>query len=77
MIVKQSYRLTEKKNAVCKIVRPGDRARIGASVASGEKNGACSVLDVMSVEHKGQKRKLLLTEDETFTNSLDPTWKIL
>ena len=31
-----------------------------------KKNGACSVLDVMSVEHKGQKRKLLLTEDETF-----------
>ena len=51
---------------MCKIVRPSDRAGIGASVASGERNGACSVLDVMSVEHKGQKRKLLLTEDETF-----------
>ena len=37
MIVKQIYLLTEKKNAVCKMVRPSDRAGIGASVASGEK----------------------------------------
>ena len=48
------------------MVQPSDRAGIGASVASGEKNGACSVLDVMSVEHNRQKRKLLITEDETF-----------
>ena len=30
-----------------------------------KKRSALKVLDVKSVEHKGQKRKLLLAEDET------------
>ena len=56
---------------MCKIVQPGDWAGIVeyekvSLLPLGEKKlGVLSVLDVKPVEHKGQKRKLLLTKDRT------------
>ena len=54
---------TKGKFAICKIVQRGDWA--GVVDYENKKRNAVKVLDVKSVEHKGQKRKLLLAEDGT------------
>ena len=54
---------TKRKFAICKIVQRGDWA--GVVDYENKKRNAVKVLDVKSVEHKGQKRKLLLAEDGT------------
>ena len=61
---------TRKKFAVFKVVQKGDWTGLldyekVPLLPANKKRNAVKVLDVKSVEHKGQKRKLLLTEDGT------------
>ena len=62
---------TRKKFAICKVVRKGDWTGLVDNkkmplLPANKKRGFLKVLDdVKSVEHKGQKRKLLLAEDGT------------
>ena len=60
---------------LCKKEIVRDYEKVPLLPASNERN-VLKVLDVKRVEHKGQKRKLLLTEDGT-TKSNDRSWKIL
>ena len=64
---------TRKKFADCKVVQRGDWAGVldyerVALLAPSKKCKAVKVLGVNSIEHKGQKRKLLLTEDGVVYN---------
>ena len=61
---------TKRKFAICKIVQRGDWAGVVdyekvPLLPANKKRNSVKVLDVKSVEHKGQKRKLLLTVDGT------------
>ena len=61
---------TRKKFALCKVVQKRDWTGLldyekVPLLPANKKRNAVKVLDVKSVEHKGQKRKLLLTEDGT------------
>ena len=61
---------TKRKFAICKIVQRGDWAGVVEYekvllLPENKKRNVVKVLDVKSVEHKGQKCKLLLAEDET------------
>ena len=61
---------TKRKFALCKVVQKGDWAGVldydeVPLLPAKKKRNALKVLDVKPVEHKGQKRKLLLTEDGT------------
>ena len=61
---------TRKKFAVCKVVQKGDWTGLldyekVPLFPANKKRNTVKVLDVKSVEHKGQKRKLLLAEDGT------------
>ena len=55
---------TKRKCAICKVVQKGDWAGDWLLPAS-YKRSVLKVLDVKSMEHKGHKSKLLLTEDGT------------
>ena len=70
VISKTKLLSTRKKFAVCKVVQKGDWTGLldyekVPLLPANKKRNAVKVLDVNSVEHKGQKRKLLLTEDGT------------
>ena len=70
VISKTKLSQTRKKFAVCKIVQHGDWAGVldydeVPLLPAKKKRSALKVLDVKSVEHRGQKRKLLLAEDGT------------
>ena len=70
VISKTKLSPTRKKFAVCKIVQHGDWAGVLGYdevplLPAKKKHNALKVLDVKPVEHKGQKRKLLLAEDGT------------
>ena len=70
VISKTKLSPTRKKFAVCKVVQKGDWTGIldyekVPLLPANKKRNAVKVLDVKSVEHKGQKRKLLLAEDGT------------
>ena len=59
---------TKRKFSICKIVQRGDWAGVVdyekvPLLPTNKKRNAVKVLDVKSVEHKGQKRKFLLAED--------------
>ena len=62
---------TRKKFIVCKIVQKGDCTalqdyeKVPAVLPGTKKRNGVKVLDVKSVKHKGQKRKLLIAENET------------
>ena len=60
--------LPEKKHTVCKIVQHGDwtsalNYQDVVLLPAKKKRGPIKVLDVKSVAYKGQKHKLVLTED--------------
>ena len=68
IITKTKLSSTRKKFALCKIVQPGDWAGVldydkVHLLPSNNKRKRVQVLDVKSVEHKGKKRKLLLTAE--------------
>ena len=70
VISKTKLPQTRKKFAVCKTVQHGDWAGVldydeVSLLPVKKKRNALKVLDVKPVEHKGQKRKLMLTEDGT------------
>ena len=70
VISKTKLSKTRKKFAVCKIVQHGDWAGVldydeVPLLPAKKKRSALKVLDVKSVEHRVQKRKLLLAEDGT------------
>ena len=70
VISKTKLSQTRKKFAVCKIVQHGDWAGVldyddVPLLPAKKKRSALKVLDVKPVEHRGQKRKLLLAEDGT------------
>ena len=70
VISKTKLSQTRKKFAVCKIVQHGDWAGVldydeVPLLPAKKKRSALKVLDVKPVEHKGQKRKLLLAEGGT------------
>ena len=70
VISKTKLSPTRKKFAVCKVVQKGDWTGLldyekVPLLPANKKRNAVKVLDVKSVEHKEQKRKLLLTEDGT------------
>ena len=70
VIPKTKLSPTRKKLAVCKIVQHGDWGGVldydeVPLLPAKKKRNALKVLDVNPVEHKGQKRKLLLAEDGT------------
>ena len=70
VISKTKLLSTRKKFAVCKVVQKGDWTGLldyekVPLLPANKKRNAVKVLDVKSVEHKEQKRKLLLTEDGT------------
>ena len=61
---------TKRKCAICKVVQKGDWAGVldyekVPLLPASYKCSVLKVLDVKSMEHKGPKRKLLLTEDGT------------
>ena len=70
VISKTKLPQTRKKFAECKIVQHGDWAGVldydeVPLLPAKKKRSALKVLDVKSVEHRGQKRKLQLAEDGT------------
>ena len=70
VISKTKLSPTKKTFAVCKVVQKGDWTGIldyekVPLLPANKKRNAVKVLHVKSVEHKGQKRKLLLAEDGT------------
>ena len=66
VLIKTMLSPCRKKYAICKIVQQGDWAGVldyskVPLLPVERKRGYCKVVDVKSVEHKGEKRKLVLT----------------
>ena len=70
ILINKTKLSTRKMFAVCKIIQRGDWTGVldydkVSLLAPSMKRKAFKVLDVKTIEHKGQRRKLLLTENGT------------